>query len=189
MVNQQPIITITRNINNQSGIVLVVSLVFLIALTAVAAALMQNTTTDMKMSGASEEKVVAEQELVSAIDEYIFQQVTSGTGNNSFAKSVATFTDTDADGNTSAISKAIDISASGDLPVSNKSGLGDIESATLSLANNEFLREVDCPHSRSASSAQVFTCNVLTIQISRKYGRDKTSTVEVNSGIAQHLLK
>lgn len=42
--------------NKQKGVVLIISLVFLVALTAVAAALMQNTTTDMKMSGASEEK-------------------------------------------------------------------------------------------------------------------------------------
>jgi hypothetical protein len=179
----------TMNIKQQKGVVLIVSLVFLIALTAVAAALMQNTTTDMKMSGASEEKVVAEQELVSAIDEYIFQQVTAGTGNNGFAKPVATFTQVDADGNRTALAKSINLAAGGELPVTNKGGEGDLEAATLSLANNEFLREADCPHSKAASSAQVFTCNVLQIQISRKYGRNKTSTVEVNSGISQHLLK
>lgn len=175
----------TYSINNQKGVVLIVSLVFLVALTAVAAALMQNTTTDMKMSGASEEKVVAEQEVVSAIDEYIFRQVSSGTGNNRFAEPIATFKD--ADGNP--IDKLIDYGVGGDLTISNKSGAGDIDSATLGLANNQFMQEADCPHSRSASSAQVFTCNVLRIQISRKYGRNGTSTVEVNSGIAQHLLK
>ena len=54
----------TTNIGSQKGVVLVVSLVFLVALTAVAAALMQNSTIDMKMSGASEEKTVALQEVV-----------------------------------------------------------------------------------------------------------------------------
>ena len=161
-------------LNKQQGVVLVVSLVFLIALTAVAAALMQNTTTDMKMSGASEEKVVADQEVVSAVDEFIFKQVTGGTGNNGFAKPVATFID----GPKNIIAE---------LTKTNKDG--EIDTASLDLANNEFQLEADCPHSRSASSAQVFTCNVLRIQISRKYGRNKTSTVEVNSGIAQHLLK
>ena len=159
---------------NQQGVVLVVSLVFLIALTAVAAALMQNTTTDMKMSGASEEKVVADQEVVSAVDEYIYKQVTGGTGQNGFAAPVATFKD-----------GAKDIIA--DLTSTNTGG--DISAASLDLANNQYKLEADCPHSKSASSAQVFTCNVLRIQISRKYGRNSTSTVEVNSGIAQHLLK
>ncbi len=160
--------------HKQQGVVLVVSLVFLIALTAVAAALMQNTTTDMKMSGASEQKVIADQEVVSAVDEFIFKQITGGTGNNGFAKPVATFKD-----------GAKDILS--ELTSTNKSG--DISAASLDLANNQFQLEADCPHSKSASSAQVFTCNVLKIQISRKYGRNKTSTVEANSGIAQHLLK
>jgi len=161
-------------LNKQQGVVLIVSLVFLIALTAVAAALMQNTTTDMKMSGASEEKVIADQEVVSAVDEFIFKQVTSGSGNNGFAKPVATFKD-----------GAKDIIA--ELTSTNK--YGDISTASLDLANNQLQLEADCPHSKSASSAQVFTCNVLLIQISRKYGRNGTSTVEANSGIAQHLLK
>jgi type IV pilus assembly protein PilX len=186
MVNQKLISNnFTYGNSKQKGVVLIVSLVFLVALTAVAAALMQNTTTDMKMSGASEEKVVAEQEVVSAIDEYIFSQVTAGMGKNGFAQPIGSFKDVD--GNS--IAKAIDLSIDGDLPISNKKGTGDIDSATLSLANNQFQLEADCPHSKSASSAQVFTCNVLRIQISRKYGRNKTSTVEVNSGIAQHLLK
>ena len=166
--------TFTCDVHKQKGIVLVVSLVFLVALTAVAAALMQNTTTDMKMSGASEEKVVADQEVVSAVDEFIFKQVTSGTGNNGFAEPIATFKD----GAKNIITELIK---------TNKDG--DIDAATLDIANNEFQLEADCPHSRSASSAQVFTCNVLRIQINRKYGRNNTSTVEVNSGIAQHLLK
>jgi type IV pilus assembly protein PilX len=166
--------TFTCGMHKQRGIVLIVSLVFLVALTAVAAALMQNTTTDMKMSGASEEKVVADQEVVSAVDEFIFKQVTNGTENNGFAEPIATFK-----------GGAKNIIA--ELIKTNKDG--DIDAATLDIANNEFQLEADCPHSRSASSAQVFTCNVLRIQINRKYGRNKTSTVEVNSGIAQHLLK
>ena len=173
MVNYTYKINRVTKPKSQQGVVLVVSLVFLIALTAVAAALMQNTTTDMKMSGASEEKVVADQCVVSAVDEYIFKQVTGGTGNNGFAEPVATFKD----GAKDVITEL----------TSTKSNC-DIETASLDLANNEFQLEADCPHSRSASSAQVFTCNVLRIQISRKYGRNKTSTVEVNSGIAQHLL-
>jgi len=165
----------------QQGVVLIVSLVFLIALTAVAAALMQNTTTDMKMSGASEEKVVADQEVVSAVDEYIFRQVTGGTGQNGFAQPVATFKDSAA----GVVDGAKNIKA----VLTSTNSDGDINSATLELANNQFQLEADCPHSRSASSAQVFTCNMLKIQISRQYGRNGTSTVEANSGIAQHLLK
>lgn len=62
------------NKSEQYGVVLVVSLVFLVALTAVAAALMQNSTSDMKMSGATEDKSVALQEVISAVDEVIFNE-------------------------------------------------------------------------------------------------------------------
>ena len=166
---------IVGKLKKQQGVVLIVSLVFLIALTAVAAALMQNTTTDMKMSGASEQKVVAIQEAISAVDEVIHEQVTGVSADNDFAAPVADFQQ---NGEKNVI---------GDLTRTNKDG--DITSATVDLANNQFMLEADCPHSKSASSAQVFTCNVLIIQVNRAYGRKGTSTVEVNSGIAQNLLK
>lgn len=158
---------------SQQGVVLVVSLVFLVALTAVAAALMQNTTTDMKMSGASQEKVIATQEAVSAIDEIIFRQVTPGAINE-FAASIVTFKDGDKDMMT-------------DLSFTNKDS--EFDSATLNVVNNEYFLEADCPHSKLASSTQVFTCNVLKIQVNRKYGRNQTSAVNVNSGISQQLLR
>jgi len=156
--------------NKQQGVVLIVALVFLIALTAVAAALMQNTTSDIKMSGASEEKVVATQEAVSAVDEVIFRQVNSGGGNNGFASPIVLFP----------------LTVTGTLTTTNSNS---DTSATIDISNNEFGLESDCPHTRSASSAQVFTCNVLRIQVNRAYGRAGTNTIQVNSGVAQQLLK
>jgi len=154
---------------NQSGVVLIVSLVFLVALTAVAAALMQNTTSDMKMSGASEEKVVATQEAISAVDEAIFRQINGG-GNNGFTSSLVLFP----------------LTVTGTLT---KTNVENDTTASIDIANNQFKLEADCPHSRSASSVQVFTCNVLSVQIKRKYGRANTNEIEVNSGIAQQLLR
>lgn len=152
--------------SKQQGVVLIVSLVFLVALTAAVAALMQNSTTDMKMSGASEEKVEATQEAVSAIDEVIYNQVAPGKTND-FAKPLVSFPITE-----------------GLLPNTKTSA-----TASVDVINNTYELEADCPHSQSASSAQVFTCNVLRVQVSRKYGRDDNSEIEVNSGIAQQLLK
>ena len=90
------VISNLKSKSSQHGVVLIVALVFLIALTAVAAALMQNTTTDMKMAGASEERVTAMQEAVSAIDEVIYNQVAPGQ-TNEFAKPLvdANFPNTD----------------------------------------------------------------------------------------------
>lgn len=158
----------------QKGVVLIVSLVFLIALTAVAGALMQNTTTDMKMSGASEDKVVATQEAISASDEAVFRQVNGGTGNNKFASPMVKFKD------------ASYSSVTDTLTITNSNSN---TTASIEVANNDLELEPDCPHSRSASSAQVFTCNVLRVQVVRKYGRTNTNEVEVNTGVAQQLLR
>lgn len=156
--------------HNQSGVVLVVALVFLISLTAVAAALMQNTTSDIKMSGASEDKMVATQAAVSAVDEVIYNQVAPGK-TNVFARtiSVNNFPNND----------------QSELLPSTKS----YATASVDITNNEYKLEADCPHTRSASSVQIFTCNVLKVQVNRNYGRGNTSNVEVNSGVAQQLLK
>lgn len=164
----------SRNLRNQTGVVLIVALVFLIALTAVAAALMQNSTTDMKMSGASEEKVVATQEAISASDEVIFRQVNAAVGENKFALPVVRFQDDDFR------------NVTGSLNITNT---GSDTTANINVANNELELEPDCPHSRSASSAQVFTCNVIRVQVVRNYGRKNTNEVEVNTGVAQQLLR
>ena len=157
----------------QQGVVLVVSLVFLVALTGVAGALMQNTTTDMKMSGASEDKVIATQQAISAVDEIIFNQVSPGV-TNEFAAAVVTFKD--GEKNITAEMPTLWDATKFDPP-------------ELDVTNNEYMLEADCPHSKLASSTQVFTCNVLKIQVNRKYGRNDTSMVNVNSGIAQQLLR
>jgi len=146
----------------QRGVVLIVSLVFLAALTAVAAALLQNTATDVKMSGASQEKVVATQEAVSSTDEVIYNEVTKVGGTNRFTSELA------------------------DFPISPAVTDPDTQ-AQISIAN-PFELEADCPHSRSASSVQVIKCNVLRVQVNRSYGRTGTNTIQVNSGIAQQIL-
>lgn len=159
------------NIENQQGVVLVVSLVFLVALTAVAVALMQNSTTDMKMSGASEEKVVALQEVVSAVDEVIFNQVSVGKI-NAFARSVT------GDINFPIIDQAIL------LPNTTTQSIARVE-----VANNHLNLTIACPHLKLASSTAVFSCNILRVSTNRKYGRTGQSNIRANSGIAQQLLK
>lgn len=159
--------------NKEKGAVLIVSLVFLISLTGVAAALMQNTTTDMKMSGASEEKVTGTQAAVSAIDEVIFNQVKPGA-DNVFTEALVKFPK----------------NTQSELLPSTKTGA----TAIVDIANNKYKLEADCPHTTVASSVQVFTCNVLKIQVERRYGRKDSNNIgvnniEVNSGVAQQLLK
>lgn len=161
-------IMINRSKKKQQGVVLIVSLVFLIALTAVAGALMQNSTSDMKMSGASGEKVVATHEAISAVDETIFCQLEGAA--NSFASPLVLFP----------------LTVTPCLVATNTQGN---TTATIVVINNPQLLEPDCPHSRSASSVQILTCNTLELQVNRAYGRKATSVVATNSGISQQLLR
>jgi len=160
MINIKSQFTCKQNhqLKQQQGVVLIVALVFLIALTAVASALMLNTTSDMKMSGSSQIKVSSTQEAISSIDEVIFTQMEGGV--NSFTLSQFPI--------------AVAVSP-------------DDTTATITTLNTNSL-VVDCPHSKSASSTAVFKCNVLRIRANKLYGRSNTSNVQVSAGIAQQLL-
>ncbi len=188
----------SRNISSmcmkrQRGVVLVVSLVFLIALTAVASALMLNTTADLKMSGASEEKVVANQEVISAIDALIFAQVNAPTGENDFAVPLVAFNKTDGNCNDLRENELIDVDGSCVIDALEEFDTvnpnADVTLATIGMGNNQYGLEADCPHSTNASSTGVFSCNVLRVQVDKQYGRKNASLVQANSGIDQQLLR
>ncbi|PCI52585.1 MAG: hypothetical protein COB45_12330 [Gammaproteobacteria bacterium] len=144
----------------QQGVVLIVSLVFLVALTAVASALMLNTTSDMKMSGSSQTKVNAVQEAISSIDQVISAQVQGNT--NLFTTS------------------QFPISMNGVVTSPNTT-------ANITTVNATSLL-VGCPHSKLGFDAD-YDCNLLRIQSTKLYGRANTSSVQVNAGIAQRLNK
>lgn len=159
----------------QQGVVLIVALVFLIALTAVAVALMQNSSSDVRMSGASEDKAIATQQAISANDALIADQVSGAAGTNRFAFALVRFPISGLENNLTP-------------------KLKPNTTAMIDVANNELKLEGDCPHSRNASSTSVFSCNVLRTQVIKTYGRKNASGVQtnriiVNSGVAQELLR
>lgn len=147
--------------NKQKGIVLIVSLIFLISLTAVASALMLNTTTDIKMSGASEEKLVAVQEAISAVDETISDQIMSG--NNLF----------ETDSLAPLVVGSITSVAVTDTTITNR---------------NNITQSVTCPHARLASGGSI-GCKMRIITVNNNYGRNDTSNVAVEAGILQEVIK
>ncbi len=159
-------VTLSKRQEKQQGVVLIVALVFLVALTAVAAALMQNTTSDMKMTGASNEKVIATQAAISAIDEVIDNQLNRQE--------------------TSVFSQRLNIAAGYSsaqlLPTSTKTGA----TASLSVVNNPTFEELPCPRDKIGN--EIRPCNIFQLQVQRLYGRNNTSTIVVNTTIAQQLL-
>ncbi len=161
-------VTLSKLQVKQQGVVLVIALVFLVALTGVAAALMQNTTSDVKMADATNEKVIATQAAISAIDEVIDNQLNI-QAINLFTQGLNFL-----DGYTSAQL----------LPITTKTQA----TARALVINNPTYDETHCPRARVASSVGIIECNFLQLQVQRLYGRNNTSTIVVNSNIAQQLL-
>lgn len=145
---------------NQQGVVLIVSLVFLVALTAVASALMLNTTSDMKMAGSSQAKVNAMQEVISSIDQVVFAQIQGN--NNAFTSS--------------------------QFPIPMNAVVTSPNTTANITTVNAGSLAVECPHKKLASDTSQFKCNLLRVQATKLYGRNNTSNVQVNAGVAQQLL-
>ena len=157
------------NIENQNGVVLVVSLIFLAALTAVAAALMQNSTMDMKMSGATEEKSVALQEAFSGVDEVIYNQVTAL--NSRFTRPVA---------------------GEDNFPIETEDLLPATltgSTAVVDTVRNGYNLDVGCPRMQKGNSEGTYGCSLLRITVNRSYGRNGLSSISVATGIAQQIPK
>lgn len=165
MVKKYVVESLSLSQTKQKGVVLVVSLVFLVALTAVAAALMQNTTTDMKMAGASQEKAIAVQETISEMDRVIYNEINrvnlsdEGGNINRFAQTIIN-------------------------PIALTVTQSSITTGTL-VGSNAQNSVIPCERAIRGSEGE---CNTLRITINRTYGRNNNSNVQVNAGIAQQLL-
>lgn len=153
------------NKSDQYGVVLVVSLVFLVALTAVAAALMQNSTTDMKMSGATEDKSVALQEVISAADEVIFNELAPGVVNR-FALPIN--------------GDNFPVVAANLLP-----GTRTNATAQINVANNSQA----CPglSGDNNSSQAAISCNNFRVTTTRNFGRNNRNVITVTTGVSQQF--
>lgn len=157
-------LTNTRcNSNKQQGVVLIVALVFLVALTAVAGALMQNTTTDIKMAGATQEKAIVTQETISEMEHIIFNELREVNGPNQLAQII-----------TGEIT----------FPVTNEPTL----TQATGVNANQYGFDVPCPRSNNATSEGTLMCSIKRLQVTRTYGRDNNHTIQVNSGVAQVIM-
>lgn len=155
--------------HKQKGVVLIVTLVFLVALTGVAGALMQSTTSDMKMTSASNEKVIATQAAISGIDEIVDNQINQRDV-NLFAGS---------------LQELVAASSAELLPADSKIGA----EASAAMINNPTFEEKKCLRGErgNGNDEDTRTCNIFELRVTRAYGRNDTSTVSVNALISQEL--
>lgn len=150
------------NISKQKGIVLIISLTFLIALTVIASSLMNNTAIDIKISGAHQEKSLATQEAISAINEIIAQQVDEFDGENHFTHDEMTYPYR--------------------IMLSRLS-----TQANVVLVSNQS-HHANCPHSLSPSSINVVRCHHFVIEVNQQYGRNNHQNIIVKASILQQVL-
>lgn len=146
--------------HRQQGVVLVVSLIFLVALTAVTSLLMQNSTLDMKMSGATEDRAIAVQEVVSQVDEIIYDEIKNNNRNN-FSKLMQQYP----------------------IEVINT----DKTKAYLVVNGDYSSIEGRCPRSEKGNSGEI-QCNYVRLEVWKKFGRKDNSEISASAGIAQELI-
>ena len=109
------------------------------------------------------------------MDEVIYTEVSKiGDGINLFAQPVESFP---APANPDAF-PTVDVTGN----------ITDTDTTGQAMIVNPNNLNPTCPHSRLASSVQVFACNALRVQVIRTYGRGNNQALQVNSGIAQELL-
>lgn len=148
----------------QQGFVLIASLTFLVALTAVTSLLMQNSTLDMKMSGASEDKAVAVQEVISSVDKVIYDEMT--------------------DNDSRGFQLLMPNYMIADNPVTLLST--DKIKAYVVVNGDQTSIESDCPRQAKASSG--LRCNYTRLDVAMKYGRKDKSEIKASAGIAQQIM-
>jgi len=160
---KMPLIFPSLSRNNQSGVVLIITLVFLVALTAVAAALMQNTTSDIKMAGANQEKAIVTQETISEMERVLFNERRRVNGGvNTFAS----------------------INAEQVLITTQPL----ITQATAIPANVNNL-DIPCPRDVKGTSDGILKCRNVRVQVVRTYGRDNNQNIDVRAGVIQAFPK
>lgn len=150
------------NIVKNNGIVLVVSLVFLVALTTIASTLMHNAAIDIKIANANQEKMLAVEKAISAIDEVIVLPINQASSANYFThdKDAYPYQINHHDVNTQ---------------------------ASISLMNSQSYH-VNCAHSTLPSSINTIHCHHFVVEVNYQYGRYHHQSIIVRAGVSQQVF-
>ncbi len=149
-------------LNKQNGIVLIISLTFLIILTTLASRLMSNTIIDIKIVRATQEKSHAIEEAINIIDEIIAQQSIASNENRYFRQSKNNY------------------------PFSINTNNPNIQ-VNVSLASSQSYN-VNCPHATFPSSIKNIKCHHFLIKVNSQYGRYNHQNIIVKAGLLQQVF-
>ncbi|HEA19098.1 MAG: pilus assembly PilX family protein [Pseudoalteromonas prydzensis] len=149
-----------KRVSKQQGIVLVVALIMVVAVTGIAVTLMSSSSVDMKITNAAFEREEAENLLMGNVQQVIADEATKG-GTSHFL-----YTQAQIPNGTIALNK-----------------IGETTS-TMSNLNSGAL-DLPCP--RKFNFTAGISCNMVQVNSTITYGSKSKHTITVTSGIAQEM--
>lgn len=145
----------------QKGVVLIVALIMVVAVTGIAVSLMSSSSIDIKVTNAVQEREMAENELIGTVQKVIAREAAKG----------------------SASSFLLD---KDEVPKTGEN-LGDLDGVTNTLTNLNN-GELDLPCPRRFSFTAGMSCNMLQVDSTITYGSKSKHTITITSGIAQEMV-
>ncbi|MBD55278.1 MAG: pilus assembly protein PilX [Pseudoalteromonadaceae bacterium] len=146
---------------NQQGIVLILALLMVVAVTGIAVTLMNSSSIDSKITVAVQEREVAENELSGNVQKVIASEV-GKRGNSRFLLSKNQITDSGLE-------------------------IARINASTHTIySRNNGPLSLNCP--RRFDSTQSLKCNLIELSSVVDYGAKSRHSITINAGIAQQML-
>ena len=149
-------------IKRQSGVVLITAMIMIVAVTAVAVSLMSNSSIDLKITNAAQERAQAESILLGEIQKIIVREGKKAGESNFLLERQQIPGD------------GVDIHESGD----------ESESKLRNLNNGELA--LNCP--RQYAFTEGMSCNMTEVESTISYGTKNKHTITVVIGIGQEYI-
>lgn len=145
----------------QQGVVLIVALIMVVAVTGIAVTLMSSSSIDIKITNAAQEREAAENELIGTVQRVIANQAAAGANSVFFKRASA-------------------------IPggVHDLGNIGDASSSMVNLNNGP--SDIPCP--RKFNFTAGVSCNMLQIDTSITYGSKSNHTLTITTGVAQEMV-
>ncbi|MCF2899812.1 pilus assembly PilX N-terminal domain-containing protein [Pseudoalteromonas sp. SYSU M81236] len=144
----------------QQGIVLILALIMVVAVTGIAVTLMNSSSIDAKITAAVQEREVAENEVMGTVLKVIANQAAAGR-NSAFFKKPEQIPE-----------GGFDLGA-----------IGDSTNKMINLNNGEL--DLPCPRKYNFTSG--VSCNMVEVNTTITYGKKSIHTLTVKTGVAQEM--
>lgn len=149
-----------NSLHKQQGVVLIVALIMVVAVTGIAVTLMSSSSIDIKITNAAQEREVADNLLIGTVQQVIANEASKG-GASRFLYSRVQVPE-----------KGIDLGDVGDT------------SNTMTNLNNGAL-DLPCP--RRFNFTAGVSCNMVQVDTTITYGSKSKHTLTIVSGVAQEM--